>query len=519
MILTRVGRELPSNVTNGSTRSVSETLAITKGKKEPHPVLRPAPVASNAPQHKLDLGQPQLRNSSIDSAISNISTSSLSKSTDDSSMAEEDIAKLIQAAGSSESAIKYLLKEKHSLGTQNAQLWRLVDKQRAMILGLNKDLERALKDKERYRKKLKETLASAAPTFNSSTSTQNAGDSSPESRTDSQQARHVEALISAGLRDMHRDELPPSPIEVALAPYPITPPPQSTNAPQSSSNMTQAKHSMPAASEHAYQNYDSEATSAKAVVSSPEQSELVGSIKYNASVPPSRGLPVDPPPATTRATDVKKSSAGQQHEAADLAEFASVIDDKINKFPPPPSRKGPPAPLKLGPSINTSSHLHHATSAEEDESDYDDVLEVDEIPATVERGRRKTREEDDRERELVEQKNAELRSLSKKSKSSKSRPKATVDSEASSTVAAMPNAPRTFGIQPPASHNQHLAPQDAQTGSIAGIMTMTNGTSHSDTSSSRTLMAPPMSPGLPVSPRPQDRGKSTFCSSSARYNI
>lgn len=56
-----------------------------------------------------------------------------------------------------------MLKDKQSLTAQNAQLWRLVDKQRGMILGLNKDLERALREKDRYRTKFKERMAMAPP--------------------------------------------------------------------------------------------------------------------------------------------------------------------------------------------------------------------------------------------------------------------------------------------------------------------------------------------------------------------
>ena len=92
-----------------------------------------------------------------------------------------DIANLIQTAGSPEAVIQYLLKEKQSQTAQNTQLWRLVDKQRAMILGLNKDLERALKDKERYRKKMKESLQAitAAEPGKGSVAESSAGKSSP----------------------------------------------------------------------------------------------------------------------------------------------------------------------------------------------------------------------------------------------------------------------------------------------------------------------------------------------------
>ena len=101
------------------------------------------------------------RNSSIDSAISAMSSQSHPRKTSSDGTGTPDIGNLIKTAGSAEAVIQYLLKEKNSQSQQNSQLWRLVDKQRAMILGLNKDLERALKDKEKYRTKLKEVMATA----------------------------------------------------------------------------------------------------------------------------------------------------------------------------------------------------------------------------------------------------------------------------------------------------------------------------------------------------------------------
>lgn len=53
----------------------------------------------------------------------------------------------------SELLIQSLLKERQSIQSQNKQLWRLVDKQRTMILGLQKDLEKMAQDKNRYKKK------------------------------------------------------------------------------------------------------------------------------------------------------------------------------------------------------------------------------------------------------------------------------------------------------------------------------------------------------------------------------
>ncbi len=56
------------------------------------------------------------------------------------------------------------------------------------------------------------------------------------------------------------------------------------------------------------------------------------------------------------------------------------------------------------------------------DSDFDDILEVEEIEPNSKRGRRKTREEDERDREVLAKKEAEMRSLSKKSKKSSSQP-------------------------------------------------------------------------------------------------
>ena len=110
--------------------------------------------------------RPNPRTSSIDSAISNISINpshNLQSSQDSVGPNILDISNLISAAGSPEAAIQHLLKEKQSAAARSDQLWKLVEKQRSLVFGLNKDLERALEDKERYRKKLKETLEKRAP--------------------------------------------------------------------------------------------------------------------------------------------------------------------------------------------------------------------------------------------------------------------------------------------------------------------------------------------------------------------
>ncbi|KIX97816.1 uncharacterized protein Z520_06594 [Fonsecaea multimorphosa CBS 102226] len=101
------------------------------------------------------------RTSSIDSAISSISNASHAQKHlgEVKEPSREEVQNLIATAGSAENLIQHLLKDKGHAAAQNAQLWKLVDKQRALLLGLNKDLERLTKERDRYRKKVKELQA------------------------------------------------------------------------------------------------------------------------------------------------------------------------------------------------------------------------------------------------------------------------------------------------------------------------------------------------------------------------
>lgn len=104
------------------------------------------------------------RTSSIDSAISSVSASSIQQRglSDARDPSPSSIRGLIATAGSAENLVLHLLKEKNHAASQNSQLWKLVEKQRALLLGLNKDLERVTKDRDRYKKKLKEFHSNGA---------------------------------------------------------------------------------------------------------------------------------------------------------------------------------------------------------------------------------------------------------------------------------------------------------------------------------------------------------------------
>lgn len=337
---------------------------------------------------------PQQRKSSIDSAMSAMSAmstgSSTPKNAQDIASSPADIAKLVKAAGSPDAVIQYLLREKQSQAQQNAQLWRLVDKQRAMILGLNKDLERSLKDKEKYRKKLKEVLVvrTTSPSRLDASGSNDASAPPVESGTVKATTLEIPASPSVG-----SDSAKLSPVDVALAPYPITPPAdQCSNGPSSGvGEMLDPLHAMPEASEHAVDKFDHEADERQAEAAR-KQSQEQNELALNTPIPTSR--PTDHTETLLSAED----------------------DDGLSRFPAPPMppRKPPPAPLQLKETV-LSSTLGHG----DDDSDLDSeaLLRIDEI-ATEKRGRRRTRQEDDELREVIALREAEARSLSKKSKQS-----------------------------------------------------------------------------------------------------
>lgn len=420
------------------------------------------------------------RNSSIDSAISAISTTSLApKNPQDVSSSPADIAKLIKAAGSPEAVIQYLLKEKQSQSQQNAQLWRLVDKQRAMILGLNKDLERSLKEKEKYRKKLKEVLTlQTTPPAHSAEASRAAEETSETSAVKAEsEASKRPAIQIPTSPSVGSDSAKPSPIDVSLAPYPITPPAdQCSNGPPSAvGEMLDPSHSMPEASEHALDQFDHEAED-REVDAVRRQAEVEDELPLNTPIPPSIRAQIQPPAPQS------PPPAPPQGSALSDTEPSAADDDGLSNFPTPPhpsSRKPVPAPLQLN-----DTHLSPRLAKDDDESDLDSegLVEVDEI-TTEKRGRRRTRQEDDELREILVMKEAEARSLSKKSRQSD----------------GLREAPEGYlpGIQVPPDA-QNLSPTSLDMSRVLGSLGSLSGILNGDRPNSNMSM----SPGLPVSPRP-----------------
>lgn len=410
------------------------------------------------------------RNSSIDSAISAVSSKSSNANTSlDATPDAEGAAKLIKKAGSAEAVIQLLLKEKHSQAAQNNQLWRLVDKQRAMILGLNKDLERALKDKEKYRSKLKEVMAN--PAVAGVTETQ--GNSHKPQASSRPQLPRVDVARAKDHADMGLGSPTPdssthkhSPIDVSLAPYPYTP--STDQFSNQATLMGGAPSSMPRAQEHAYGQYDHDAEERAVDAARKQRSEeQLKEIPFSISLPPSRSLPSSPP-----AFPPPKPPTSPP--AVSLTEPSPRPDGTFANFPTPP-RKAPPAPLNLRPKLDPPP----AREDDDSDSDIEGLLDIDEV-VLEKRGRRRTRAEDDRVREIIATKEAEARSVSKKSKSGK------VDTPPED----IPASPRTV---PMGVHHE------ANTASLAAVLS-------GDRPQLRTqeLTMPLRSPGLPASPRPMN---------------
>ncbi|KAK6535951.1 hypothetical protein TWF281_000200 [Arthrobotrys megalospora] len=172
------------------------------------------------------------RSSSVDAAISNIFTQNQT-----GERTPEEIATLIQAAGSAEALISHLLKDKAQAASQNSQLWRLVDKQRSMILSLNRDLEKAMKDKERYRKKLKEQL-SAVPPLPAGADPRSVTSPTPSDPHDTD-AASLDGRTS--IKELTRSDTF-STVDEHIAPYPMSP--------QAGSQMAGLHQAMPDEEQH-----------------------------------------------------------------------------------------------------------------------------------------------------------------------------------------------------------------------------------------------------------------------------
>ncbi|KAL1887656.1 Rho GTPase activating protein [Ceratocystis pirilliformis] len=439
------------------------------------------------------------RQASMDSVISALSIKGKPGSAElSASTVASDIDNLVKTAGSPEAVIQYLLKDKASQSQQNAQLWRLVDKQRAMILGLNKDLERALKDKEKYRKKLKEVL----------------------SVHDGQNSDVLKESDAASDVTSRPGQIPDSPnlesdtnlkvSQASMAPYPITPPADYKNTPESVDSgvgeLLDPQKTMPRAEEYAYGKFDSEKQEVASQLKRRQENDGYD-LHINMRIPPSRSLPS--PTATGPLVPPPSKPPPAPPSIAMTSNIVPQADQDLAQFPSPPNKKA------SMPSWARQDLLrHHTVEDEETETDYEDILDVEKQKyvnssttadtAGDNRGRRQTREEDDAVRVKIAQ-ILEVDGQSKKSTAESTTPKTVIDTNIDRTP-----APPTVIAPSPTSLSQR---RDHVPASLNGLMKKTvqamssqdqgYNQSQGQTLSTADISAPLRSPGLPASPSPQ----------------
>lgn len=393
-----------------------------------------------------------------------------------------------------------LWKDKQSASSHNAQLWRVVEKQRSMIIGLQKDLERALKDKDRYRRKVKEQAEQAPPV--------------PGALQRSDTANSVvERETSQSPAFSERPEEPAKAADTKPAEHKTSPLTQQHPAPHMIPDSQLAQSPSHSSEAHTASNPSSSVNSPTDYSVKPLNlggkglgldTTLLGSDRQVHN--PERESPETPP---RKASNLAASSDDAQLQAPQISliQATPVIGGDGFESPPrkpaQPLRKAPPAPLNLSKPVTTSAHLHQAVHGDDEDSDYDDTLEVDEIPI-VDRGRRKTREEDDRIREAMYAKDEEARSKSKKKKSeSKSNQTSPAEIAIQEQIAQVPLSPRMFN---PLQAGLPLSPRHPPASSLNAMLSPTSSESSMLANRSvGSLGSPMLSPGLPSSPRPGDR--------------
>ncbi|KAJ9633546.1 Rho GTPase activating protein [Knufia peltigerae] len=217
--------------TSKSGLGASPSSSLTESRDNEPPPLSESPKSYGSLQTSAPPVTNMPRTSSIDSAISNISTQShvQKQPTDTKEPSREEVLNLIATAGSAETLVLHLLRDKNHAAAQNAQLWKLVDKQRTLLLGLNKDLERVTKERDRYRKKVKE-LQSQTPAVPAVSVRPDDGES-PRSDGDVSSTSRDMSTISASESKLRAEHQTPSkhgtvqtqssPIDPAMMPPPL----------------------------------------------------------------------------------------------------------------------------------------------------------------------------------------------------------------------------------------------------------------------------------------------------------
>ncbi|KAI6794926.1 RhoGAP-domain-containing protein [Hortaea werneckii] len=497
--------EAQQTAASGSSRNVSAPVLAGAQQFSSPPSSPTMSSSSSRPAHREALrtvdGKPTMpRNVSIDSTVSSVSSGTAASQRANGTSANrvpqenassQDAAALIVSAGSAEAAVMKLLNEKNQAASHNAQLWRLVEKQRSMIMGLNKDLEKSLKEKERYRKKLKDQLvqSQSAPLLSPRGTAEDTEDmETRESPVLIERSREAGAVVPAiqeqmkGLALESRKVSDASDVD-SMALDRSDSPQNAAHAPMSGIPATPQTGSSTSTAAQ-----DRDATGFAAGAHPGSKHAISATRPYlNTATPPISPKSHELPPGPHSPSNISSSLDGKANLGAPNQNLSS---------PKSAIRKAPPAPLQLSPraAAPVTNNL-----VEESESEYEEEPESARAEQVM-RGRRKTREDDDREREEIAVRELEARSRSKKEKKSKSRPaeQAEMPSDIPSEAALQPDA-----VQPHSDNRATiLAYQD-----MADPAAMIRQRAYSDAAGLQKSNTAPslMSPGLPMSPRPIDK--------------
>lgn len=376
-----------------------------------------------------------------------------------------------------------------------------MDKQRTLVLGLNQDLERALKDKDRYRKKLKEHLAQVppvpansahVPSVHARNSSGSPARNSSSDGTPVQRSRDRNTVIlDPRLTRKENNEGPGEEVHPrdteAPAVAPFKQPTTSNTSGDIVSNASSLKNS-----DKTLDVNRSERKIAPIQTTNLNQSRNTQSALVESTAAATQSIDaVVAPNSFTRKRSLPFAQKVPPNPSLQLTESTPI--NASHEWGPQLPRKLPPAPLNLRPAekdVNYGPDDHS-------ESEYEDNVEVDELPA-LERGRKKTREDDDREREAALLRDQEDRSRSKKSKGSKP---PTEQASIAAPPNNMPSAIRSLAPDQPA--NTDGSGYLRTPGSLDGVLSPSN--TQPSIVKTKTLNALPISPGLPISPRPINR--------------
>lgn len=363
-----------------------------------------------------------------------------------------------------------------------------------MVFALNKDLERATMEKEKFREKLNEPHSTpSGPTDASGESRQGTQENTAPSSKGIDKSEDGSSLAASSDKSLSRQDDSP---RAAAAQAKASSAPDRAN--QSSSSPASSTTTQPNVSSSTIgRDVSASSRSTPSDIRRTEQllldQERPGSNLSNSQ--------------TRLATATPPSSQPHKSEISPTSSASSAPTPSSNPPPmPPPARRPPPAPLNLDQTERARPNVEIENREHDSESDYEDILADDEIPS-FERGRRKTREDDDRHRvALMIHEEETTRSGSNKKKAKSIDPPAEVQQEQAQggfRGMGLPASPRAT-----LSGQQSPVPGRPGAGSppepISSFLSPA-GSESSSTGKHQSAKSPAMSPGLPQSPRPGDR--------------